>query len=152
MFMLYSKGLAIWVYAGWNPMQLLEAVSGVNFGCQIIVIAIDLVAPKTKSHTTGSPFAKTVATTYTIMSLFPYCWILHPNTPAMYPPLATLPSAIIIHGNVVGKSESIYRFLCICAEYCVMLLVENVLQCWGWVTLFWPIKLLLFLPLSFLSP
>ena len=40
MFILCTKGPAIWVCACRGPMQLVEAANGAGFGCRIVAIAI----------------------------------------------------------------------------------------------------------------
>ena len=54
MFILCTKGPAIWVCTGKGPMQVVEAANGVGFERKIVAIAIHLVALKTKNDITCS--------------------------------------------------------------------------------------------------
>ena len=54
MFILCTKGPAIWVCVGRGPMQLVEAANGASFGRKIVAIAIHPVALKTKNDVTCS--------------------------------------------------------------------------------------------------
>ena len=70
MFIVCTKGPAIWVCAGRGPMQLVEAANGADFGRKIVAIAIRLVALRTKNDVTCPHASERIMISLMLSALF----------------------------------------------------------------------------------